>query len=60
MSVGTLGTGTDGIGDRQQADLVVKPPKGQGLGMGMGGMPMDIAMAGMHMLHPSGFMSGDY
>ena len=38
----------------------MKPPKGQGLGMGMGGMPMDIAMAGMHMLHPSGFMSGDY
>ncbi|KAM5536787.1 hypothetical protein V8D89_009505 [Ganoderma adspersum] len=44
----------------QQADLVVKPPKGQGMGMAMGGMPMDIAMAGMHMLHPAGFMSGDY
>ncbi|TBU25696.1 PCI-domain-containing protein [Dichomitus squalens] len=42
----------------QQADLVVKPPKGQGMGGGM----MDIAamtgMTGMH--HPSSYMSGDY
>ena len=38
----------------------MKPPKGQGLGMGMSTMPMDIAMAGMHMLHPAAFLSGDY